>query len=204
MIEFWLSAGLLLLAALGFLLIPVLRGRKAQAEEDRTALNVTLYQERLQELENQRQAGTLSEEQWQNGCDEAARELLADTEGAESKARVGVLGSKVPLTAALLMPLLGYGLYLYWGAIDNVERARTFAEQPQTIEAMTARLEASVKADPKSAEGWYFLGRTYMAQDRAADAAAAFERAVDTGGREPELLGQWAQALYFAGDKQWT
>ena len=204
MIEFWLSAGLLLLAALGFLLIPVLRGRKAQAEEDRTALNVTLYQERLQELENQRQAGTLSEEQWQNGCDEAARELLADTEGAESKARVGVLGSKVPLTAALLMPLLGYGLYLYWGAIDDVERARTFAEQPQTIEAMTARLEASVKADPKSAEGWYFLGRTYMAQDRAADAAAAFERAVDTGGREPELLGQWAQALYFAGDKQWT
>jgi cytochrome c-type biogenesis protein CcmH len=204
MIEFWLSAGLLLLAALGFLLIPVLRGRKAQAEEDRTALNVTLYQERLQELENQRQAGTLSAEQWQNGRDEAARELLADTEGAESKARVGVLGSKVPLTAALLMPLLGYGLYLYWGAIDDVERARTFAEQPQTIEAMTARLEASVKADPKSAEGWYFLGRTYMAQERAADAATAFERAVDTGGREPELLGQWAQALYFAGDKHWT
>jgi cytochrome c-type biogenesis protein CcmH len=204
MIEFWLSAGLLLLAALGFLLIPVLRGRKAQAEEDRTALNVSLYQERLQELENQRQAGTLSAEQWQNGRDEAARELLADTEGAESKARVGVLGSKVPLTAALLMPLLGYGLYLYWGAIDDVERARTFAEQPQTIEAMTARLEASVQADPKSAEGWYFLGRTYMAQDRATDAATAFERAVDITGREPELLGQWAQALYFAGDKHWT
>ncbi|MDP3977656.1 MAG: c-type cytochrome biogenesis protein CcmI [Pseudomonas sp.] len=204
MIEFWLSAGLLLLAALGFLLIPVLRGRKVQAEEDRTALNVTLYQERLQELENQRQAGTLSDEQWQNGRDDAARELLADTDGAESKARVGVLGSKVPLTAALLMPLLGYGLYLYWGAIDDVERARTFAEQPQTIEAMTARLEASLKADPKSAEGWYFLGRTYMAQERAADAATAFERAVDTGGRDPELLGQWAQALYFAGDKQWT
>ncbi|WP_300650405.1 c-type cytochrome biogenesis protein CcmI [Pseudomonas sp.] len=204
MIEFWLSAGLLLLAALGFLLIPVLRGRKAQAEEDRTALNVTLYQERLQELESQRQAGALSDEQWQNGRDEAARELLADTEGAESKARVGVLGSKVPLTAALLMPLLGYGLYLYWGAIDDVERARTFAEQPQTIEAMTARLEASVKADPKSAEGWYFLGRTYMAQGRAADAATAFERAVEKSGREPELLGQWAQALYFAGDKQWT
>lgn len=204
MIEFWLSAGLLLLAALGFLLIPVLRGRKAQAEEDRTALNVTLYQERLQDLENQRQAGALSDEQWQNGRDEAARELLADTEGAESKARVGVLGSKVPLTAALLMPLLGYGLYLYWGAIDDVERARTFAEQPQTIEAMTARLEASVKADPKSAEGWYFLGRTYMAQGRAADAATAFERAVENSGREPELLGQWAQALYFASDKQWT
>ncbi|MDP2243888.1 c-type cytochrome biogenesis protein CcmI [Pseudomonas sp.] len=204
MIEFWLSAGLLLLAALGFLLIPVLRGRKAQTEEDRTALNVTLYQERLQELETQREAGALSTEQLQNGRDEAARELLADTDGAESKARVGVLGSKVPLICALLVPLLGCGLYLYWGAIDDVERARNFAGQPQTIEGMTARLEASVKADPQSAEGWYFLGRTYMAQERAADAAIAFGRVVEIGGREPELLGQWAQALYFAGDKQWT
>ncbi len=203
MIEFWLSAGLLLLAALGFLLIPLLRGRKAQAEEDRTALNVTLYQERLQELESQRQAGTLSDAQWQAGRDEAARELLADTENADS-ARHGVLGRKVPLAVALLMPLLGYGLYLYWGAIDQVEQARNFAEQPRSIEEMTARLEATVQADPQSAEGWYFLGRAYMAQDRASEAAKAFERAVGIAGREPELLGQWAQALYFAGNKQWT
>lgn len=41
MIDFWLPAGLLLLTALAFLLIPVLRIRKLQAEEDRTALNVT-------------------------------------------------------------------------------------------------------------------------------------------------------------------
>ncbi|MEX6503027.1 c-type cytochrome biogenesis protein CcmI [Pseudomonas zhanjiangensis] len=203
MIDFWLSAGLLLLAAVGFLLVPLLRGRKAQAEEDRTALNVSLYQERLQELEGQRQAGTLSDAQWRAGCDEAARELLADTEQA-SKARGTVLGRRVPIAAALLMPLLGYGLYLHWGAIDQVEQARTFAEQPRSIEEMTARLEARVQSDPESAEGWYFLGRTYMAQDRAGEAAKAFERAVGIAGRQPELLGQWAQALYFAGDKQWS
>lgn len=204
MIEFWLSAGLLLLAALAFLLLPLLRGRKAQAEEDRTALNVTLYQERVQELEGEHQAGILSAAQLQAGRDDAARELLTDTAGAEVGGKVGVLGSKVPLAAALLMPLLGYGLYLHWGAIDDVERARTFAEQPQSIEEMTARLEASVQDNPESAEGWYFLGRTYMAQERAGEAAKAFERAVGIAGREPELLGQWAQALYFAGSKQWT
>jgi cytochrome c-type biogenesis protein CcmH len=204
MIEFWLSAGLLLLAALAFLLIPLLRGRNAQAEEDRTALNVTLYQERVQELEGEHQAGILSAAQLQAGRDDAARELLTDTAGAEVGGKVGILGRKVPLTAALLMPLLGYGLYLHWGAIDDVERARTFAEQPQSIEEMTARLEASVQDNPESAEGWYFLGRTYMAQERAGEAAKAFERAVGIAGREPELLGQWAQALYFAGSKQWT
>ena len=204
MIEFWLCAGLLLLAALAFLLLPVVRGRKAQAEEDRTALNVSLYQERLQELQSQHAAGALDDQQLQLGRDEAARELLADTEGAQGQPRRRVLGSKVPLTVALLMPLLAYGLYLQWGAIDDVERARTFAEQPKTIEEMTARLEAQVKSQPDSAEAWYFLGRTYMAQERASDAAAAFERAVNLSERAPELLGQWAQALYFAGERQWS
>ena len=204
MIEFWLCAGLLLLAALAFLLIPVARGRKAQTEEDRTALNVSLYQERLQELQSQHAAGVLDDQQLQLGRDEASRELLADTEGVTAQPRRRVLGSKIPLTAALLMPLLAYGLYLHWGAIDDVERARTFAAQPKTIEEMTARLEAQVQSMPDSAESWYFLGRTYMAQERAGDAAKAFERAVTLGGRAPELLGQWAQALYFAGNRQWS
>lgn len=204
MIEFWLCAGLLLLTALAFLLIPVLRARKVQAEEDRTALNVTLYQERLQELQAQHAAGALNEQQLASGRDEAARELLADTEGALAKPTQRKLGGTIPLIAALLMPLLGYGLYQHWGAIGDVERAQTFAAQPKTIEEMTARLEAAVKSNPESAESWYFLGRTYMTQERAADAAVAFERAVDVAGREPELLGQWAQALYFASDKQWT
>ena len=69
---------------------------------------------------------------------------------------------------------------------------------------MTARLEQAVKEQPQSAEAWYFLGRTYMAQERAGDAAKAFEQAVNLAGRAPELLGQWAQALYFAEGKQWS
>lgn len=203
MIDFWIAAGLLLLLALAFLLLPLLRGRRAQSEEDRTALNVALYEERLAELDAQRTAGTLTAEQLEAGRAEAARELLADTEGGEA-ARRSSLGKAVPLIAALLVPLLGYGLYLQWGASDKLEVARQFADQPKTLEEMTARLEQAVKVQPDSAEGWYFLGRTYMAQERPADAARAFEKAANLAGRPAEILGQWAQALYFAGNKQWT
>lgn len=203
MIDFWLPAGLLLLTALAFLLIPVLRIRKLQAEEDRTALNVTLYQERLQELETQRQAGVLDDAQMEAGRAEAARELLDDTEGVQR--RSSVLGGKIPLVSALLVPVLGVALYLHWGAVDEVVQTRQLAAaQPQSIEEMTARLEQTVQQQPESAEAWYFLGRTYMAQERAGDAAKAFERAVEIAGRAPELLGQWAQALYFAEGKQWS
>ncbi len=141
MTEFWLSAGLLLLAALAFLLIPILRGRRQQqAEQDRTALNVALYQERIAELTTQQQAGVLDAEQLARGRDEAARELLADTEGAEAP-RQGHLGRTVPLLAAVLVPVLALGLYLHFGAADTVELTREFAQAPQSVQEMTTRLE---------------------------------------------------------------
>ncbi|MGE8305411.1 MULTISPECIES: c-type cytochrome biogenesis protein CcmI [Pseudomonas] len=203
MIEFWLSAGLLLLAALSFLLIPILRGRRRQQEEDRTALNVALYQERVAELAAQQAAGVLDDVQLAKGRDEAARELLADTEGGEA-ARQGHLGKALPLAAAVLVPLMALGLYLHFGAADKVELTQEFAQAPKTMEEMTTRLERVVKAQPDSAEALYFLGRAYMAEQRPGDAARTFERAVALAGRQPELLGQWAQAQYFAADKQWN
>ncbi len=203
MTDFWLAAGLLLLVALSFLLIPVLRGRRAQLEEDRTALNVALYQERVAELTAQQAAGVLDQAQLAKGRDEAARELLADTENAEPQ-RLGRLGKPLPLLAAVLVPLMGLGLYLHFGASEQVELTQQFAKAPQSMEEMTTRLERAVEAQPDSAEGLYFLGRAYMAQERPADAAKVFERAAALADRQPELLGQWAQALYFANDKQWT
>lgn len=203
MIDFWLAAGLLLLVALGFLLIPVVRGRRLQSEEDRTALNVALYQERLAELQSQQEEGVLTSSQMDTGRAEAARELLSDTEGADVQP-VSRLGKPLPLLAALLVPVFGFALYLHFGASDKVELTREFAQPPGSMVEMTHRLERAVKAQPDSAEGVYFLARTYMAQDRPADAAALFERAANLAGRQPQLLGQWAQALYFAGNKRWS
>lgn len=93
MIDFWIAAAGLLLVALAFLLLPILRGRRAQAEEDRTALNVALYEERMAELTAQHEAGTLSAEQLEAGRADAARELLEDTEGSEND------GTGLPINA---------------------------------------------------------------------------------------------------------
>ncbi|WP_273819365.1 MULTISPECIES: c-type cytochrome biogenesis protein CcmI [Pseudomonas] len=203
MIDFWLATGLLLLIALSFLLIPILRDRRVRQEEDRTALNVSLYQERVAELQAQRDDGVLTAEQMDSARAEAARELLADTDGV-APAPVSRLGRPLPLLAALLVPVLGLVLYLHFGASDKVELTREFAQAPQSMEDMTRRLERAVAAQPDSAEGLYFLGRAYMAQDRPADAANLFERTVKLAGRQPELLGQWAQARYFADGKRWS
>ncbi|WP_459205153.1 c-type cytochrome biogenesis protein CcmI [Pseudomonas sp. MLB6B] len=203
MTELWFAAGLLLLAALGFLLIPILRGHRQQREQDRTALNVALYQERVAELAGQAEAGLLDAEQLQRGRAEAARELLADTESAEPGGH-RKLGVALPVALAIALPLAAMGLYLHFGAVEQIRLTQEFAQPPASLAEMTSRLERAVEAQPDSAESLYFLGRAYMAEQRPAEAAAVYARAVALAGRQPDVLGQWAQALYFANDKHWT
>lgn len=202
MTAFWLASAVLLLAALAFLLIPLLRGRRAQAEEDRTALNVALYQERVAELEAQYLAGALDKPQLEGGRAEAARELLADAEQGEGVHRS--LGRWLPLALAVLVPVAALGLYLHWGASDGLRLREQLAVAPKNIDEVIERLEETVRLQPDQAEAWYFLGRSYMAQQRPQDAAPAFARAAELAGRQPELLGQWAQALYFAAGQKFT
>lgn len=203
MTQFWIYAALLLLAALMLLLWPVLRGRKHQAEEDRTALNIALYEEHIAELEAQHASGALSAEQLKEGRLEADRELLDDTDVGRPKQSVN-LGNALPFIAALLVPIAGLGLYLHWGASEKVELTLSLAEQPKTVEEMIKRLEDTVRLQPESVDAWYFLGRTYMSEQRPKEAAHAYEKTIELVGRQPDLLGQWAQALYFANGNKWT
>ncbi|MDY0249731.1 MAG: c-type cytochrome biogenesis protein CcmI [Pseudomonas sp.] len=203
MTQFWIYSVLLLVAALLLLLWPVLRGRKDQAEEDRTALNIALYEEHVAELEAQHASGALSAEKLAEGRTEASRELLSDTDVGRPK-QSAHLGNALPIIAALLVPIVGLGLYMHWGSSEKVALTMSLAEQPKTIEEMIQRLEDTVRLQPDSVDAWYFLGRSYMSEKRPKDAAHAYEKTIELVGRQPDLLGQWAQALYFANDNQWS
>ena len=204
MTDFWIAASGLLLAALALLLLPLWRERTEHVVEDeRTTLNIALYRERLAELADQQMRELLSAEQLAEAQTEASRELLDDSATVESVTTYR-LGRAVPFGVAVLVPLVALGLYLHWGASGPLALARELATPPSSVVELTVRLERAVQVQPSSAEGWYLLGRTYMAQTRPADAAKAFAEAVQLGWRQPQLLGQWAQARYFADNRQWS
>lgn len=203
MTSFWFYAGLLLVTALAFILVPQLR-RPGGIQANRTRVNIYLYQERLSTLEAQHEAGTLSAVQLEAGRAEAARELLDDTQVPEHtiSARRREI---VPLVAALLTAPLGLTMYLHWGAQDKLmEASQQRSVAAPSIEKVTKHLEALLITKPDEAEGWSLLGRAYMAQNRMADAAQAIERAVTIAGRPPALLGRWAEAKYYEGGRQWS
>lgn len=203
MTDFWLAIALLLLVAVCFVCVPLLWRRPETEAVDRSALNVALFDERVAQLRAQHAEGLLGPDAVEAGRAEAARELLADTDAEQAPPPPGQ-DRRLPLLLALALPLVALGLYLHYGASDTVALSRRFATPPQSMQEMTARLEQAVKAQPEVVEGLYYLARTYMAQNRPGDAAPLFERVVALAGRRPEVLGQWAQALYFANGRHWT
>ncbi|OUL95934.1 c-type cytochrome biogenesis protein CcmI [Paraburkholderia hospita] len=203
MISFWVYAGLLFAAALGFILVPQLGLSRKHDDADRTRMNVDLYRERLHELQEQHRVGALDAAQFDLGRVEAARELLDDARHAENAVDFP-LGRTIPVAAALSTPFLALALYLHWGSLDQLKlfHQRSVA---QNVEKIVMHQEAvSLAATSDSADGWSSLGRAYMAQGRMSEAARAYERAATLAGRPPELLGHWAEAEYFAGDRKWT
>jgi cytochrome c-type biogenesis protein CcmH len=76
------------------------------------------------------------------------------------------------------------------------------AEAPaDSFEALITQLEARLKDNPKDAEGWGLLGRSYVAMGRMNDAATAFASAVElTDPPDADLIGEYGETLVAAAD----
>jgi cytochrome c-type biogenesis protein CcmH len=91
------------------------------------------------------------------------------------------------MTLALLgvMPALTAGLYLYLGAPTILqEQALTQAHAAYDTDAMVKALEGKLKAKPDDAEGWYALGRAYIALQRLDEAELALAKAAQLAPKE--------------------
>ncbi|TFG86073.1 MAG: hypothetical protein E4H19_06840 [Chromatiales bacterium] len=88
---------------------------------------------------------------------------------------------------ALAIPPLVLVMYLLVSSYDWREPTPSAAEAagaPGSVEEAIASLERKLQAEPANEEGWILLGSSYLSLNRAADAANAYQRAVDlSGGR---------------------
>ena len=198
MLTFWGSAGLLLMLAALILLVPLLRGGRA-AVDQRAALNRILYRERLTELRARAERGELDAEALALAEAEAGRSLLADSPDRAASPRRR--GRRLGVGAALAVPALALGLYLLLGAWPALQLSQQLAAPPRSPQALLANLEAATRLQPQAADNWYLLARAYAGLGRYQDAVAAFEQVLPRDGRRPEVLGQLAQARFFAAGR---
>ena len=102
------------------------------------------------------------------------------------------------LTLGLLgsLPAVTVGAYLYLGAPTILqEQALTQAHAAYDTDAMVKALEDKLNAKPDDAEGWYALGRAYIALQRLDDAELALAKAAKLAPKDARMLAQYAEAI---------
>jgi len=100
------------------------------------------------------------------------------------------------LSLALAMPAITAGLYLYLGAPDILkEQALTQTQANYDTDGMVSALESKLRSAPNDAEGWYTLGRAYIALERYPDAEEALGKASTQSPKSAKILAQYAEAI---------
>jgi len=218
---FWIASAFLIVLALAFILYPVLFHRpEKQARADLRNQNLLAYRTRMQELEREREAGVLDEDNYRLLKEELAGALLDDVPEQQAPApRAGGDGRRsamaVALLAILLLPAGVFLLYQQWGSMDQVQQFAAIQEMRSAgaadgarMVALAEELRARLEASPDNPDGWAMLGRTYMRLEQYRDAVAAFRRLADNvagnDNARAVALGLAAQALFFDSQGEMT
>ncbi len=209
MMLFWIVSVALMLVALVILAPALLRARAAESP-DRDGQNVIIAQERLAELNAEKQRGTLTEAQFDKSRSELEQSLLIDLDEAGQEAsftEASTVGRLTLGAMVLLVPVLTVGLYYHLGSPELMrptQERMANADAPHqgdampSVEEMMAALMARLKENPEDSEGWFLLGRSYMALDNYAMASQTFEKLHQLVGDDPVVLLSWADAQAMA------
>jgi cytochrome c-type biogenesis protein CcmH len=108
------------------------------------------------------------------------------------------------LVVMLAIPAASIALYLVLGeyrVIENPQLAQsaparqTGAAPQMSLEEMEARVKERLRENPEDVEGWFMLGRAYMAKQQYDAAVTAFQRSHDLLADEPGIMFALADAL---------
>ena len=212
---FWLTLGVLLLAASALLLMAGWRSRNASADE-RDTLNKAFYHQRLQELEQDEAQGVVAERP--EMVRELQQTLLTDIPLSHQSPSRSV-SRWVLLPGVLAIFIVSLGLYLkvgglsqlmFWQQVKNdlpALRGRVMDPngKPLSMEEM-ARLGLGIRSelqnDPQNINDWMMLGRIGMVLNNATTARQAFQHALQLSPNDAAIKLSYAELLTRSADPQ--
>lgn len=123
-----------------------------------------------------------------------------------------------PLIGSLvLIPLifiLAFTGYYHWGGFAQWQEYLQYQEKQKKAEAMLksiknpqeliTKLRAKLDDTPKSAKGWYLLGRLYINQNEKQNAVEAFATAYQFNPSDEQYAVNYAHSLWLLHNRQFT
>ncbi len=238
MYDFWFPAAILMLLACLFVLVPSLRfvalernsslrtRVDTQQSKGRIEQNVLIYKEKLQELEQDKESGALSTQEFTQLKQELDNLLIEDAEELSKSLQASSqeIILLIPAACAVFVIVLSAVLYNKFGAYNDVVHYFEGAEQDTALASateqarngdMTALLEqlhGKLKLNPDNIQGWGLLARTAMNTERYTLAIEAFDEVIRLLKTETQIdyqdlaatYGILAQAHYYASQGKFT
>jgi len=205
---FWIFAILLIILALA-LILPVLFKKTALDSDERRQQNIQIAKEQLAELETAFGKQEMQEEEYFARRDELEQSLYSDVDTNETSTRQYAKPSLISAVfIGLLVPAIAFGMYARYGNSEAADpqtakiakKVPTKANGEPDVDAMVAGLRKKLDAKPKDPEGWYMLGRSYMAIKRYPDAVYAYEKLFKLESNDAKIMLFLADALAMAND----
>lgn len=211
---FIIGALALSVLALAFVLFPLLRGgAPGQRGRSRREVNQAVHQERLAELDQDLENGTLDREQYDQAVADLERDLVQSGALGPDEDRVGTAGRRrrlplataggavvaIPLAAVLVYSSVGDPRGFQQSAGQLAGSQPPAAEAPhdmEQFEQLAEQLYRRLQQEPEDVGGWAMLGRTWLHLEQFDRARDAFGEALAHGGdRDPDLLSEYADVL---------
>lgn len=186
MIAFYLLATPMIVGALAFLVVPLLRASAGGRAVD----------PRLRALDDALASGVIDE------AEHAAKRAAFTTAGAASAPRSRA-GFAALVASVLLLPgsaILAYSQLGTPAALDP--KAHVAADGSNIdMDQAVAGLATKLQQNPNDGQGWALLGRAYMSLRRPGDAVDAFRRANQLLPDNADLMADFAQALVMGANQ---
>lgn len=218
---FWISLVILAVVAMLFVALPLWRFRSNSslaAVELRRQANRDAFTQRQAEIDTEVQEGLIAAEDVERVRTELQRVFLRDMEALDQEAAaVGRLGGRaLPLAFVLLVPVVGFGLYLDQGAAADLElpalmerigAADDADSQTVLLGELAVVLQERFERESDDLQNGYMLGTLYESLQRYDDAAAVFTQMLgqmEAGPDKATVLGQLARTQYQRAEAELT
>jgi cytochrome c-type biogenesis protein CcmH len=200
----WFGLALMTAAAILAVLWPLAR----RASPLRSGSDVAIYRDQLEEIERDRAAGLIEDNEAASAQVEVSRRLIAAAD-AQTALPSNVPSARwrrraVAIVALVLLPLGATGLYLALGSPllpDQPLAPRLAAARGnQSVDTLIAQVEAHLERNPDDGRGWEVIAPVYLRLGRFDDAVRARRNALRLNGTTAERESALGEALVFAAN----
>lgn len=210
---FIVVAVLMCLVACAAVAVPLWRGQKDEGEANRREMTLSILRQQAADLEEERKAGRIDEDEYEETRLELERRVLEETRHEEkveaqsqsSLARIlaVVLVIVIPASAAFGYYALGRYTAMDEHFLQMMESQRrtsgghSAAEMSRIIDQLKDRLAKN----PMDPEGWFMLARTTASVNRFDESVEAFKKLSEIVPNNADIIADMADMMAAANGK---